>query len=819
MSYIFREDKGDGVIIIEHNPAGVECAKDLIPHTKLDGLVPFTLVENFSHWYDRERNIIEFRPKLFSDADFGTADGFQYELDLETCHLKHKKSEQLLLDVQSSSFKTVAKRMKRLDHCEYILVWLDAPHTARIEMVRMKLNFTIDCSKARKFYYIHSKEYDDMHISAKQNVGTLFGVRFGLILESKKKNVNKQLLIVPHGKFSVKQSDHHVDVEMSEIETKLRTPPFFIYQVDNVCRTLKANSFAAWFNLAYLHAVTSYPLPDPFTGMTGVERALQILQSGYVWSSSPHDDETLSTLSALANLSPHRKFQMKQDDAPGEYHQLTKWPSEIRLHAAQDAFVLIVQKLVADSMRLQQLLMPNEKKAPLRTNTLSSLNARSHARHAPYAPNCGVLDTFLVCDNRMTHFTAEELDQSMMNVRELAAHYSSGEFHVPTSNVGNSIFELFSSEERLIGCASAEDTSVIRFCSKSSFANLWTSLYEGIRQQRLSKEHLHMIFTLLAFKGNDKQQLQILQAIAANPGKFSRCVPPNYALYEAVNCYEFDAVAIQKVIDSVKTPIDTIIERNRERICLFPAREKELRTEYDEDIKRIKNQLIHEVKRQWPCERIDKSKIRMSDSTYLNIIQACDAISDLLGSWYRNGQLLEFTVQIDEIISAELRQFSALSINQREWTVCEVGTQPFPKYSVNYDEKMSSNQSRYAPHIALARRIFFENANGESTLNQYWDQFQKMSVSISDTHLLDAQLYPRLVPTTVLPRILRPIYYEQQYLIGALAVMTCREQYAKRGANASPLHENWKPHEHPEWLLFQIETDLSIRRVQVRLFF
>lgn len=422
----------------------------------------------------------------------------------------------------------------------------------------------------------------------------------------------------------------------------------------------------------------------------------------------------------------------------------------------------------------------------------------------------------------MEHFTAEVLDKSMMNVRVLAAHYNSNEFHVPSSNVGNLIFELFSSEERLTGCAGEEDSAIISFCFKSSFANLWIRLYESIRLQRWSNEHLHMMFTLLAFESSDTQQLQILQAIAANPGKFSQCVPPNYAFYTAVNCYRFDGEAIGQVIDSVKTPIETIIRRNRENCVihvLFPAKEKELRTTYDEEIKRIKNQLILEVNRQWPCERIDKSKIQIGDSDYLNVVHACDAISDLLCSWYRNDKLLKFTLQIDEIFSAEIREFSSPSIiNQEEWSVCHVGTQPFPKYVIDYDGRMSSNYAKYKPEIALARQIYVENTDAKLTLDQNWKQFEKMSVSASDTHLHNAQLCPRLVPTTVFPRILRPINDDRQYLIGALAVMTCREQYSKRGDYAHPLHENWKPHEHPEWLLYQIETDLSIRRVQVILF-
>lgn len=140
-NYIFREDKLDGVIIIEHNVDSVEYISELIPHTKLNGLVSLSLVEHYSHWYNRENNKIEFRPKLFSDARFGTAEGLQYELDLHSLHLKHMKSTLFLLDVQSTSFKRIADSMRRLENPGYILVLMDAPYKAVVRIGAHKIEF------------------------------------------------------------------------------------------------------------------------------------------------------------------------------------------------------------------------------------------------------------------------------------------------------------------------------------------------------------------------------------------------------------------------------------------------------------------------------------------------------------------------------------------------------------------------------------------------------------------------------------------------------------------------------------------------------
>lgn len=82
---------------------------------ELSGIVPYLLAENFSHWYNPNRDTVEFRPKSFSDAYFATADGIQYEVDLSTGHLKHRQSERLLLDVRSSSFQKIIQLVGRLN--------------------------------------------------------------------------------------------------------------------------------------------------------------------------------------------------------------------------------------------------------------------------------------------------------------------------------------------------------------------------------------------------------------------------------------------------------------------------------------------------------------------------------------------------------------------------------------------------------------------------------------------------------------------------------------------------------------------------------
>lgn len=855
--YIFREQGGDGLAIIERDERRSDAirTKELIPHTKLNGLVPFLLVDKFSHWFNLERNFIEFRPKMFGEADFATNAGIQYVLflDPEPRRLMHVKTKRLLLDVRSDGFRKISSLLGRLEQKDFINVLMDGPHTARIELYRMNLNFIIDCTEVQSGYMIQSIEYSDMRISLQQNIGTLFGLRLGLLLESMNGTGQSKLLIVPHGKPSVHRREHHVKIIMCANETELRTPAFFSYQVNTECRILKANSFAGWFYLAHLHAITSYPLPDPFTGMTGVERALQILQSGVSWSSAPYDTESFNTLLMLADLSPIRQFRSTSTD-DRNHQQTTKWPLLIRQHAAHDAFVLIVRKLIADSMRLAALYPPIEKRPALKSDTLIGLNERSYARHAPYAPNCAILETFQKYEIPVKHHIPEDKDTNLSFVRELAANYNGdGEerYYVPSVNVGDFIFELLRAEKTLIGSTSPDKpnpiTSVKGFCASSSFANLWIRLYDAIQRQALTPEHFHLIFTLLASDGVDVRHLHILQAIAANPAAFEQCESPAHESYEDVTAVDVNPDAIKTLIDSVAISPNKYAETEKQKYATatVPLTTKFLQEKFKVSIGIYKENLIKELQQKWPCERIDVESLE-SKSVYVNEEHAVEGINRLLAAWNKNRELWVFTQQIGSIFE-NISSGSELFDEQPEWSLSDVEAITLPKYAIDFEGKMCHNYLTSADEIAVAKQIFIGNENSELSLSYYWDRFRKISIPDTEEYLVDAELYPRLVPTTVFPRLLRStkqpkkkeqtgdvwsdaLQEDQQFLIGALAKMTCREQRTKRIARfqnqphmesalrreqENALHHNWQPHQHPDWLLFQIEMDLSIRTVQV----
>lgn len=816
-TYTFHEDEDDGLIIIQHdnqNSPNNHC--ELIPHSKLMDEVSVLLVENFNHWLNKRENVIEFRPT----GDLITAQPeAQYQLKLDSCHLEHLPTKRWLLDIKSASFKQITKLLSRLEHEHYIHVLMEKNilTKATIELVRMNLNFDVDCSPTAPEYSIISREYRKMRVCKQQNFGTLLGLRHGLLLESMADHSTKRLLIMPHGTISVNSSKkprNHVTVKVKTDVPKLREPPFFLYEFKNECRTLNANNFATWFYLAYLHAVTSHPLPDPFTGMSGVERALQILQTGFVWSAEPYDSESLDTMKILADLSPRRQLQSQR------LYQITQWPTKatVHHHVAQDAFKLIVNKLIADSTRLQT-----------KDALHSPLNLRAYIRYMPYAPNCRISESLMTLDDRVVHFKAKENDKkNMTDVRQLAADYSDRKFHIPSVEVAEFISKLLQTEETLTGRVESVQNPMDISCSKK-LANLWIDLYESARNPNRPKL-FHMILCMLAFEGDTQNMshLYILRTIAANEAAFASLPSPIHTSYENPAYTEIDSwtAAVDKAIKNSQTSLNA---------SNVSGRLNDLKRTIIEKMKRINID---------GTDIIDSSVMNIT-SSIVNVQKLYGEINSILNSLRKNRELKRFIRSVGKKFSRLRDQSSPLFKRKSKWTVSENNKQ-YPinsKYIIDFNAKICQNYQlpEFANDIEKAKQIYIDNfVPIESlTLEGHWKRFIEISIPKADKYLNDAALFPRLVPVTTLPMILprrtkdpsRSDCHEQKYLIGALAMLTSRIQKRERikrleenskvdnvelmREKENPLHQNWEPHFYPEWLLFEIEMDVSIRRTQV----
>lgn len=669
-----------------------------------------------------------------------------------------------------------------------------------------------------------------MHVRLKQTFGSLIGLRSGFILESipTANKLNSKIFILPHGEISVKKTDRHVSVHIDVLNSSLRKPAFFVYHVDNECRYIKASNNPGWLYLAYLHAVTSYVLPDKFTRMTGTERALQILQSARVWSSSPYDAESVSTLRLIAALTPLRTFYPRHL----RLMQQIQWPNGISSIAAQDSYLPIVQKLISDSQRKSQLYFQDEK-IEIKANTYMPLNERALARHLPYFPNCSISKTFISSINTSKRFKANEDDINLSAVRQLSVAYDENNYISP-SNYSSSIYHLLTDKKyELRGISRDPVTSVIEFCSCEKLPDLWIRLYDSARLGLLTPEHFHLILTFLAYEGNNINHLYILQAIKANANEFKEIHPPDVETYYELKEQGFDEKKVKDIIQGTEIGSWRYLENqlkslNGDRV-LYESRKQEFEDAYKNGVLPVTQKLTDFAKTNWQCDEF--GEIPDISSDMLNVKKAIGKMKPILRIWNNNSELLPFT----EKVAAKLRDLNGMSLfSVVGWPLFNVGLKIFPKFAIDFEEKLSRNFQSPSPgsegEITRARKIFYDKIEDERSLDDWWQRFLEFSIPANEMHLVHAGLYPRLTPSLVLPKLLQPICEQRKYMIGAIAVMTTREQRTQRirrfehqpqmelllrRERANEPHSIWKPHERPEWLLFEIEMDLSIRCIQV----
>lgn len=152
-----------------------------MPDTVLKNDVTYLLVERYSHWWNVSENVIEFRPKSFTDERFMLPDGVEYKLDLNAHRLVHMKTGNEMLDVNSDGCKNITKQLSRLECKHYIHIFMERPKVARIDLMRMRLRFEVDTTDPdASEYNLISNEFAGMCVSLQQKQGTLFGLNNGL---------------------------------------------------------------------------------------------------------------------------------------------------------------------------------------------------------------------------------------------------------------------------------------------------------------------------------------------------------------------------------------------------------------------------------------------------------------------------------------------------------------------------------------------------------------------------------------------------------------------------------------------------------------
>jgi hypothetical protein len=323
--YEFSYNDLDQRVTVQERYIQTDARFELILSDCLQTELPDILISKYSHWKNKSNQQIEFRPVRFHDSNFLSDKQYLLAVDTGFITTSNAGNTQILIKRASSFFQNLFTRyFIRLDDEPYVYMLRDnASHIVdkkttqddaiiHIYLSRLGIAFKYDARKK----IITSREYPDMYVDQEQWFGTLTGLKSGLLLsptvvvdQQQRHNLCRKL-IVPFGEIVATRTsdkDHHTVTIDRTSKTFLHQYFVFILN-DRLCILQSTDSPTGWLYLALLHAMTSHALPDQYTGMTGMERAFQLLNSAGCWSDQPYDSLSLDILVQIACLSPKASY-------------------------------------------------------------------------------------------------------------------------------------------------------------------------------------------------------------------------------------------------------------------------------------------------------------------------------------------------------------------------------------------------------------------------------------------------------------------------------------------------------------------------------
>src|SRR5262249_54294898 len=125
------------------------------------------------------------------------------------------------------------------------------------------------------------KQFPGMIVDHDQSIRTLVGLENRLVL--RQEDNNERVVIIPHGNVTFEPRQTHVSVDIDTGNNRRVT--YSMYTIDPILgRLVGDGSLISHLYKCYLHAVTSYCLPDGLTQRTGTEEAISGLRAGTTWS-------------------------------------------------------------------------------------------------------------------------------------------------------------------------------------------------------------------------------------------------------------------------------------------------------------------------------------------------------------------------------------------------------------------------------------------------------------------------------------------------------------------------------------------------------
>lgn len=595
--------------LLEYIPSSLFTGSDSID-------LPYGLISDCMHWLNLNTKCIEVRRKL-TKWKTRTND---WIIDLVN-RQGRRSGHTSLIDPNSDLSKEITGIFRHFENSRKITIFQPANAKGKlsVELRHLELSFFVnqkgllECRELRE------------EIDPDQDAGTLYGFDSKIVLRNVA-NRGRRSIIAPWGKISTKRRGMHVAVRAAGSDEYAR------FEIDDILGRLSCPSEPRLlYAKAQFHAFTSFVIPDPLTGHTGTEEAIESLQSGYSQPWVPLGERPVSILKTIADISPVREYY------PKDKRNLQKvfWNADLTTTIQHEAYEGIVQSIIDKSERLR-VFTPN-----VEGDTQISLYIPSHLRQRGAAQRC-------LYDRSIRDAPEESTDQKIYKSRGQQANSKQASKVYQISNVLRAqpfrlhtarTMSMMLQDWPLIG--GFHNTSDFVFASLSDLTaknidEQWGSLVNACRNSD-PKEPYSLMFRLSLMSLNssiDMDAIKIFAAFASVPALRALQTPSG----SSFNGFKLNECPTSQSLFRVIS-VDLPKMSNWKTSKALKAHSNEC----EDDAKRL---ALH-LSTQWPCEEVTL------DGFKSDLIDTGLAMDRVVPEWHRlqaNSALLDYVIQVQTIL-------------------------------------------------------------------------------------------------------------------------------------------------------------------------
>lgn len=469
-------------------------------------------------------------------------------------------------------------------------------------------------------------------------------------------------MLVPPGKVSFLHENDHVHVTIEST-----TGSSNIYKVDQTLKILRDNgSLYSKLHLAYLHGLTSFCLPDPFTSYTGTEQSLSILRGAAVRSFHHLTEKELKILNSIQAITPRRAYSFKQSKAAQTVH----WDSQLPVLSQHPSYHINVQQIF-QQIEFAILFYPD---VAINHHNLNSPDAelvfRDAARNSAFRTSSFGSENF--SEGVDTRYRSRDLElDSERSGRALTVStmlfHRNPSLHCLPSNHGDLASHILNKLGVINNISNSGldelPADVLEYDGKyltdhlSHWAGLWCWLHRKSQNMAMSiiePFQIMMWFTTMAFGAQADNNMIHTAAYMFFIAEVRDVQIPSaqrlrLQLGKSFNTNKLRALIAPFVFRDDQYPEPNLSTRPREHAHARTARARRAQRKNKD---KAVDELLVQLENQWPCliPVEPQGQSRQFIKSHLKLKRAMSVISIEMEHWYRNRQFTRYLEKIENAI-------------------------------------------------------------------------------------------------------------------------------------------------------------------------